>query len=73
MEGGWNPLFTLQFNGLELEAAERLLCLLILKSLVDGIEDKMSCMLTKDAVFSIKMMYKVIEPSFFQPFPLQMV
>ena len=71
-EGGWNPVFTSPFNDWEVDEAESLLCQLGRYTLEEAV-NKVRWKLSNTEVFTVKSVYKALQLSTFEPFPLQMI
>ena len=61
-EGSWSPRFNKPFNDWELEEVERLFCCLGGKKVSVDEEDKVRWMDSKDGIFSVKSLYRALQP-----------
>ena len=62
-EGGWSPTFLRSLNDWEIEEVERFLLTLHKQNFSPSGEDKLLLKDVKDEVFSVKLMYKGLDPS----------
>ena len=60
--GSWSPCFNKPFNDWELEEVERLFCCLDGKKVNVDEEDRVRWMESKDGVFSVKSLYRALQP-----------
>ena len=60
--GSWSPCFTKPFNDWEMEEVERLFCCLDGKKVNVGEEDRVRWMDLKDDLFSVKSLYRALQP-----------
>ena len=60
--GSWNPCFNRPFNDWELEEVERLFCCLEGKKVRGDEEDKVKWMASKNGDFSVKSLYRTMQP-----------
>ena len=66
---GWNPLFTRLFNDWEVAEVQRLLFQLGSEAVIEGREDSLSWTKSKDGLFSVKSLYKALQPRSLDHFP----
>ena len=71
--GSWNPCFNRPFNDWELEEVERLFCCLEGKKVRVDEEDRVRWMESKDEVFSVKSLYRTMQPVSLVSFPLKII
>ncbi|RVW38191.1 hypothetical protein CK203_106221 [Vitis vinifera] len=71
--GGWTPCFNRPFNDWELEEMERLLCCLDGKKVRVDEEDRVRWMDSKDGFFSVKSLYRALQPVFLASFPSKII
>ena len=60
--GSWTPTFNRLFNDCEMEEVRRLLCYLEGKMVRVDEEDRVRWVKSKDGVFSVKSLYKPLQP-----------
>ncbi|RVW30523.1 putative ribonuclease H protein [Vitis vinifera] len=74
-EGGgvWNPCFNRPFNDWEMEDVEWLLCCLEGKKVRGDEEDKVKWMASKDGDFSVKSLYRTMQPGSHAFFPSKII
>ncbi|KAJ9705163.1 hypothetical protein PVL29_003294 [Vitis rotundifolia] len=71
--GSWNPCFNRPFNDWELEEVERLFCCLEGKKVRVDEEDRVRWMDSKDGVFSVKSLYRALQPMSLDSFPSKII
>ncbi|RVW92939.1 Transposon TX1 uncharacterized 149 kDa protein [Vitis vinifera] len=71
--GSWTPTFNKSFNDWDMEEVGRLLCYLEGKMVRVGEEDRVSWVKSKDGVFSIKSLYKVLQSASSALFPSKII
>ena len=71
--GSWNPCFTRPFNVWELVEVENLLGRLCGERVLLDEEDEVRWLKSKDGNFSVKSLYKVLEPNSSVCFPLKII
>ncbi|RVX09335.1 hypothetical protein CK203_015353 [Vitis vinifera] len=71
--GSWNPCFNRPFNDWELEEVERLFCCLEGKKVRGDEEDKVKWMTSKDGDFSVKSLYRTMQPGSLAFFPFKII
>ena len=71
--GSWNPCFNRPFNDWEMEEVERLLCCLEGKKVRGDEEDKVKWMASKDGDFSVKSLYRTMQPGSHAFFPSKII
>ena len=73
MRGTWTPTFNKSFNDWEMEEVGRLLCCLDGKMVRVDEEDRVRWMDSKDEVFSVKSLYRALQPVSLASFPLKII
>ena len=71
--GSWTPTFNRPFNDWEIEEVGRLLRCLDGKKVRADEEDKVRRVESKDGVFSVKSLYKVLQPASSASFPSKII
>ncbi|WKA09120.1 hypothetical protein VitviT2T_026797 [Vitis vinifera] len=71
--GSWTPHFNRPFNDWEMEEVGRLLCCLDGKMVRVDEEDRVRWMDSKDEVFSVKSLYRALQPVSLASFPLKII
>ncbi|RVW63391.1 hypothetical protein CK203_055912 [Vitis vinifera] len=71
--GSWSPCFTRPFNDWEMEEVERLFCCLDGKKGNVGEEDRVRWMESKDGEFSVKSLYRALQPVSLVSFPSKII
>ncbi|RVW15066.1 putative ribonuclease H protein [Vitis vinifera] len=71
--GSWNPCFNRPFNDWELEEMERLFCCLEGKKVRGDEEDKVKWMASKNGDFSVKSLYRTMQPGSLAFFPSKII
>ena len=71
--GSWSPCFNRPFNDWELEEVERLFCCLDGKKVSVDEEDRVRWMDSKDGVFSVKSLYRALQPVSLASFPSKII
>ena len=69
--GSWNPCFNRPFNDWEMEEVERLFCCLEGKKVRRDEEDRVKWMASKDGDFSVKSLYRTMQPGSLAFFPFE--
>ena len=67
--GCWNPTFVRHFNNWEMDDVESLLCWIGWRRVIEGVEDKVRLIGSKNGLFSIKSLYKALEQRTPSSFP----
>ncbi|RVW33932.1 putative ribonuclease H protein [Vitis vinifera] len=71
--GSWNPCFNRPFNDWELEEVERLFSCLEGKKVRGDEEDRVKWMASKDGEFSVKSLYRTMQPGSLAFFPSKII
>ena len=71
--GNWTPRFNRPFNNWEMEEVGRLLCCLDGKMVRVDEEDRVRWMDSKDGAFSVKSLYRALQPVSIASFPMKII
>ena len=71
--GSWSPCFSRPFNDWEMEEVERLFCCLGGKKVNVDEEDRERWLDLKDGLFSVKSLYRALQPVSLVSFPLKII